>query len=107
MGTLKMGLPSGTSSVGAKLVDIPRVHGATARTSPAVEAWVYRRENLDHFFKWNKRTTSRVLIWAVAVPFAMYAVISNQQVKQDQCFRMNRSGTNYCASADLSKQKYL
>ena len=63
-----------------KLVDIPRVHGATVKMDPKVEAWVYRRENLDHFFRWNKVTTSRALIWVVGVPFLLYAMLQDQQV---------------------------
>ncbi|KAI8991684.1 hypothetical protein BDF20DRAFT_812567 [Mycotypha africana] len=44
------------------------------KIDPAIERWAHMRENTHLYFKWNKRTTRRSLLWGVAVPVALTAL---------------------------------
>ena len=62
-------------------VGITRVVGSGIHPDPKVEAWLFRRENLDHHFRWNVVTARRFAIWAVGIPLLMYAGSVAQQVR--------------------------
>lgn len=54
--------------------------GHDIKIDPAIERWAHLRENTHLYFGWNKRTTTRTLVWMGIVPVALTYLAYKTQV---------------------------